>query len=89
MPICVPIKDLKDTAKFAKLVEEAPGPVTVTRNGYDAFVVMRSADYDELVRSSPRRRLLDRIALADREIEEGRYWDCAEVSEDLRGRYGL
>lgn len=25
MPVCVPIKDMRDTAKFAELVETAPG----------------------------------------------------------------
>ena len=89
MPICVPIKDLKDTAKFAKLVEEAPGPITVTRNGYDAFVVMRSEDYDALLRSSPRQRLLDRIAVAEKEKDDGRYWDYGEATDDLRTRYGI
>ena len=92
MPVCVPIKDLKDTAKFAKTVEEAAGPVTVTRNGYDAFVVMRSADYDALLASrdeAARQKLLDRIAIADCEIAEGRYVDGPTALAELKARYGL
>ena len=46
MPKTVPIRDLKDTAAFARLVEDSNAPVTVTRNGYDAFVVMRSRGAD-------------------------------------------
>ena len=44
MPTCVPVKDMKDAGKFAKLVEESREPAIVARNGYDAFVVMRSQD---------------------------------------------
>lgn len=92
MPICVPIKDLKDTAKFTKLVEESADPITVTKNGYDAFVVMRSADYDRLVNSSQeaaKQRLLDRIALAEKEKAEGSYTDGPAAIVELRERYGL
>lgn len=49
MPVCVPIKDMRDTAKFSELVETTPGPVTVTKNGYSKFVVLRSEDYDLMV----------------------------------------
>ena len=43
MPKCVPIKDIRDTAAFSELVEKSPEPITVTKNGYDQFVVIRSA----------------------------------------------
>ncbi len=89
MPTCVPIKDLKDTARFARLVEESPGPVTVTRNGYDAFVVMRSADYDALQQEPAKQRLLARIALAEREKAEGRVIDGPTADRRLREKYGL
>lgn len=92
MPICVPIKDLKDTAKFARTVEEASGPITVTRNGYDAFVVMRSADYDAMLNGreeAAKKKLLDRIALAEREKAEGKYMDYDTATKKLRARYGL
>lgn len=49
MPVCVPIKDMRDTAKFSELVETTTGPVTVTKNGYSKFVVLRSEDYDLMV----------------------------------------
>ena len=92
MPICVPIKDMKDTARFARIVEEAEGPVTVTKNGYHAFVVMRSADYDRLVKDrdeAAKQRLLERIAIAEREIEEGRFEDYGKATSALRAEYGL
>lgn len=92
MPLCVPIKELKDTAKFSRLVEESVGPITVTKNGYDAFVVMRSADYDRLVTrglEESKQKLLDRIAIAEQEKAEGRYADGPTAMAELRKRYDL
>ena len=92
MPVCVPIKELKDTAKFSHLVEEAAGPVTVTKNGYDAFVVMRSADYDRLANrgyEEAKQKLLERIARAEREIAEGKFVDYDTATKELRAKYGL
>ena len=92
MPICVPIKEMKDTAKFARLVEEASGPVTVTKNGYDAFVVMRSADYDRLVNrdyEAAKQKLLERIAIAEQEKAEGKWVDYDTATRELRAKYGL
>ena len=76
MPICVPIKDMKDTAKFARLVEEANGPVTVTKNGYDAFVVMRSADYDRLAneREEEAKQRLEQVQNGEIELKEYSDW---------------
>ena len=41
MQTCVPVKDLKDTASFARRVEQASGPITVTKNGYEVFYALR------------------------------------------------
>jgi hypothetical protein len=48
MATCIPIKDLKDTAKFSKLVHSHAEPITITKNGYDDMVVMTSDYYDFL-----------------------------------------
>ena len=40
MPICIPIKELKNGAEFTRRVHEADGPVVVTRNGYDEFIAL-------------------------------------------------
>lgn len=89
MPICVPIKDMKDTAAFTRTIEEAPGPVTVTRNGYDAFVVMRSEDYEAMQEELAKERFLRRIAQAEREYSSGRYTKGEESIEALKEKYGL
>lgn len=89
MPICVPIKDMRDTAKFSELVETAPGPVTVTKNGYSKFVVMRSEDYDQLEGERAKVSLLSRMTLAEHERAEGESRDAFESLADIRKRYGL
>ena len=48
MTVCVPIKDLKNTATFSKLVESSPDPVIVTRNGRESFAVMTVEELDAL-----------------------------------------
>ena len=40
MPICVPIKDLKDTSKFTNTVLSATEPVVVTKNGKESFIAI-------------------------------------------------
>ncbi len=89
MPVCVPITDMRDTAKFSELVQTTPGPVTVTKNGYSKFVVMRSEDYDALVAEQARARLLARIAVAEQERQNGTSRDAFEALDDLEAHHGL
>ena len=89
MPTCVPIKDLKDTAAFTKTIEGATGPVTVTRNGYDAFVVMRTGDYEAMQEELARTRLFLRIARAEKEHASGQSSDGAAFVDEMRQQHGL
>ena len=89
MPTCVPIRDMKDTAKFSALVQSAPGPVTVTKNGYDEFVVMRSADYEAMRDEVAKAEILNRMAKAEMELAAGDYVDGASFTQNIRARYGI
>ncbi len=89
MPVCVPIKDMRDTAKFSELVESTPGPVTVTKNGYSKFVVMRSEDYDLMAQERAKARLMSRIAVAESERAAGMGRDAFESLNELEAKYGL
>lgn len=89
MAKCVPIKDLKDTAKFTRCVEESPGPITVTRNGYDAFVVMRSDEYEAIQEELSKARLIARVAQAEHEYIEGQHSNGIEFTKSMRAKYGL
>lgn len=73
MPACVPIKDLRDTANFLKLVErEAPQPVVVTKNGYDKFVVISSAEYDRLQRRVEMARVYEALLASEIQLQNGK-----------------
>lgn len=89
MPTRIPIEDLKDTATFTKTVEGAAGPVTVTRNGYDAFVVMRTGDYEAMQEELARTRLSLRIARAKKEYASGQFSDGAEFVNEIRCQHTL
>lgn len=89
MPVCVPIKDLRDTAKFSELVETAPMPVTVTKNGYSKFVVMRVDDYDAMARAQAEAHLMERLAVMEKERTEHAGRDAWEALADLEEKYGI
>ena len=89
MPKCVPIKDMRDTADFARLVETSPEPIIVTKNGYDQFVVLRSDDYEKLCQESARAQLMERMLLAEKERAEGKSIDAYESIENIKKHYGL
>lgn len=89
MPVCVPIKDMRDTVAFSQLVEKSPEPITVTKNGYDQFVVVRSKDYDELRKAQARIQILERMIIAERERAEGLHIDAKDSIVQIRARYDL
>lgn len=89
MPICVPIKELKNTGAFAKTVEEADGPVIVTRNGYEEFAVMTMEQYEALRLEAARAALYREVELAEADIRDGRMTDGWESLAAARERYGL
>ena len=88
MPTCVPMRDLKDTAAFTALVERSDGPVTVTRNGRDALVVMTSERYEAIGQELARARLLGRVSQAEAELAAGDYEDGPSFVARMRARYG-
>lgn len=89
MPRCVPIKDLRDTSAFDAMVEESPTPVTVTKNGYDRFVCIKSSEFSHWEQAEARARLLERIMIAERERIEGQNTDAFELLDSLKEQYGL
>lgn len=88
MPATVPIRDMKDTSSFTRLVERER-QVTVTRNGYDAIYCTSAdqhrADQEQIARA----QVLSRILLAEDQISSGAYRSYDEFVADLRGSYGL
>lgn len=89
MATCVPIRDLRDTAAFDELVEKSPTPITVTKNGYDRFVCVRSSDYQHLERAKAEADLMARMRIAEYERENGLAMDVHEAMSKLEKKYGL
>lgn len=89
MSICVPIKDLRDTAAFDEKVANSVTPVIVTKNGYDRFVCVKSSEFDHWEQAEARARLLERIMIAERERVEGLHEDAFAVIDELKEKYDL
>lgn len=89
MSTCVPIKDLRDTAAFDAMVESSPTPITVTKNGYDRFVCVKSSKFSQWEQADARARLLERIMVAEHERAAGQSEDAFEVLDSLKEKHGL
>lgn len=89
MPKCVPIREMKDTGRFTELVKTSSEPITVTRNGCDAMVVMSTEYWESLQLQLAKADLLARIDVSEREIAHGEYVDASLALERLRERHGL
>lgn len=88
MPACVPVRDLKDTAAFASLVDEKR-EVTVTKNGYEAFHCLSNDQYQAMQQEIAKSKLLSRIMLAEDEIARGAGRDFDEFEASIKAKYGL
>ena len=88
MSICVPVRDMKNTAAFTSLVENQR-EVTVTKNGYDVIHCMSNEEYQLLKDKVAEAELLSRIMLAEREFDDGDYEDYSSFASDIRNKYGL
>ena len=89
MPTCVPIKDLRDTASFDKMVSSSSSPIIVTKNGYDLFVCVKSSDFARWEQADARARLLERIMISEHERTEGLHFDAFEATAALKEKHGL
>lgn len=88
MAVCVPIREMKNTAAFDDLVARE-GEVTVTRNGRTSIHCFSDEAMEAMRLELAKGKLLSRIMLAEEELREGRYSDCATFTEDIRRKYGL
>ena len=86
---CVPMKELKNTAEFTDTVQNAAGPVLVTKNGREAFVALSMGSYEALCAEAARAKLYQTIDRAEADIAAGRVTDVREASAGLRAKYGL
>ena len=88
MTTCVPVRDMKDTAAFASLVERE-GDVAVTRNGYGVMHCMSEEEYRLQREEVARAGLLSRMMLAESELSAGESRDFDSFAAGVRRRHGL
>ena len=88
LPVCVPIKDMKNTAEFTDTVTNSAEPVIVTKNGREALVSMSPEVYEGLRREAARARLYDVVERGLDEVRAGRTADAKTVIENLRAAHG-
>jgi PHD/YefM family antitoxin component YafN of YafNO toxin-antitoxin module len=88
MPVCVPVRDMKDTAKFAALVE-SEREVTVTKNGYSAIHCLSEDEWRVQQEEVAKARLLSRILLAEQEEAAGDFVEFDAFTAQVRDQYGL
>lgn len=89
MPIAVPVRDLKDTARFCKTVRESDGAVIVTRNGYDEFVALTPERYHEYEMALRRQDLYESVDAAEGRLASGQGVEGRSALVEIRARRGL
>ena len=88
MPVCVSIKDMKNTAEFTETVSAAGEPVFVTKNGREALVSMAPEVYEGLRREAARARLYDVVERGLGDARCGNVRDAKSATASLRAAYG-
>ena len=88
MPVCVPVRDMKNTADFVDLVQRE-SDVTVTKNGYSVVHCLSEDEYRLLQEERAKARLLSRMMLAEDELASGQAVDFDDFSASVRAEYGL
>lgn len=86
MPQIIPIRDLKNTSEISQLCHSTDSPVFITKNGYGDMVIMSIEAYEKAMYLQD---ISEKLALAEKQIEEGKTCDAMDALEKLRGKYGL
>ena len=89
MTMCVPIKELKDTAKFSELVSNSTEEIIVTKNGAEAFVAMSMQQLEALKLEAARAELYRLIDYAEDDIKNGRVSDYESFRQETLDKYGI
>lgn len=86
MPRIIPIRDLKDTAKISKMVQESDEPIFITKNGYGEMAIMNMKTYEEKFFLLDLYKSLD---ISEQQFREGKGADAFESLERIRKKHGL
>lgn len=86
MPQIIPIRDLKNTSEISQLCHSTDSPVFITKNGYGDMVIMSIEAYEKAFYLQ---NIFEKLALAEKQIEEGKGLDAIDSLKELRDKYGV
>ncbi len=86
MPQIIPIRDLKNTSEISQLCHSTDSPVFITKNGYGDMVIMSMETYEKALYLQ---NISEKLALAEKQIEERKAIDATASLKELRGKYGV
>ena len=82
----IPIRDLKNTSEISQLCHSTDSPVFITKNGYGDMVIMSMETYEKALYLQ---NISEKLALAEKQIEERKAIDATASLKELRGKYGV
>jgi len=86
MPTIIPIKELKDTARISRLVQESSEPIFITKNGYGDMVLMNMQIYEQVMLLN---QISVRLAESENDFSEGKTVDAIRSLDNIQAKYGL
>lgn len=85
MPQIRPIKDLRNTTEISELCHNKAEPIFITKNGYGDMVIMSMETYE---RNMALTDIYEKLAVAERQIQNGELLDGEAVFARLEEKYG-
>ncbi|MBQ9955219.1 MAG: hypothetical protein IJO87_07295 [Eggerthellaceae bacterium] len=87
MPAFATVSDLRDTASFAKMVEDSPEPIQVMKGRERKMVVMSSELFERYERMERQIDFEARLAEAEADTAAGRTFSASELQQKMREKY--
>lgn len=85
MPQIRPITDLRNTNEISELCHSKDEPIFITKNGYGDLVVMSIETYE---REMALADVYKKLAMAEKQVQDGKLLDGQEVLAQLGKKYG-
>jgi PHD/YefM family antitoxin component YafN of YafNO toxin-antitoxin module len=85
MPQIRPITDLRNTTEISELCHSKNEPIFITKNGYGDLVVMSIETYEREIALAD---VYKKLAVAEKQVQDGALLDGQEVFIKLRKKHG-
>jgi prevent-host-death family protein len=86
MPQIRPITDLRNTSEISELCHSKTEPIFITKNGYGDMVIMSMETYE---RNMAMADIYEKLAVAEKQIQNGELLDGEAVFAKLRAKYDI